>query len=100
MSNPVTVSSSTRALSPALIATLRSLTAGQNIRLTQTVRVGRRLWTTTVTGVFRSLNHLATGVTTDRLPEDDVIVPVVHFTKDNGEHSSITIDENSRVERV
>ncbi|WP_020472213.1 hypothetical protein [Zavarzinella formosa] len=100
MSNPTTVSSSTRKLTPAMIDTLRSLTEGQKIRLTQTVRVGRRLWTTTVNGTFRGLNYLATGVTTDRVPEDDVIVPVLHFTKENGELSSIAVDENSKVEKV
>ena len=78
---------------------LRSLAAGDKVRLTQTVRVGRRQWTTTVAGAFRHLNYLATGVTTDRIPDDDVVVPVLHFTKDNGELSSITIDENTKVEK-
>jgi hypothetical protein len=41
---------------------------------------------------------LATGLSTDRVPEDDIIVPTVHFTKDNGELSSITLDEHSRIE--
>lgn len=100
MSNPISVESSTRRVSPAMIETLRSLTEGQKIRLTQTVRVGRRLWTTTVNGTFRGLNYLATGVTTERIPEDDVIVPMLHFTKENGELSSIAVDENSKVEKV
>jgi hypothetical protein len=41
---------------------------------------------------------LATGLSTDRVPEDDIIVPTVHFTKDNGELSSITLDEHTRIE--
>ena len=32
------------------------------------------------------------------MKEDDIVVPVVHFTKDNGELSSITLDENTVVE--
>ena len=44
------------------------------------------------------LNHLATGLATDRVPEDDVILVAVHFTKDNGELSSITLDEHTQVE--
>jgi hypothetical protein len=32
------------------------------------------------------------------VPQDDIIVPVVHFTKDNGELSSVTLDEHSRIE--
>ena len=32
--------------------------------------------------------------------EDDIVVVTVHFTKDNGELSSVTLDENSKVEVV
>ena len=73
---------------------------GQRIKITQTVRVGRKTWPASVTGTFRGLNYLATGLATDRVPEDDIVVIVVHFTKDNGELSSITLDENSKVEVV
>ncbi len=35
--------------------------------------------------MFRNVNFLATGLATDRVPEDDIVVVTVHFTKDNGE---------------
>ena len=38
------------------------------------------------------------GLATQRLPEDDIVVVTVHFTKDNGELSSIALDEQSKVE--
>jgi hypothetical protein len=88
----------TRPLSPELVQTLNRLQPGQRIKLIQTVRVGARTWTATTVGTFRGVNYLATGLATDRVPEDDIVVPVVHFTKDNGELSSITLDEHSRVE--
>jgi hypothetical protein len=90
--------SATRQPSPELVALLQSLRPGQRIRITQTVRVGFQQWATSVTGSFRSVNHLATGLATDRVPEDDIVVLVVHFTKDNGELSSITLDEQSKIE--
>jgi hypothetical protein len=90
----------TRNLDPALKELLMGLKPGTRIRVTQTVRVGSRSWPTTVEGVFRDINYLATGLSTQRVPEDDIIVPTVHFTKDNGELSSITLDEHSRVEVV
>jgi hypothetical protein len=34
------------------------------------------------------------------VPEDDIVVPVVHFTKDNGELTSISVDENTQVSVV
>jgi hypothetical protein len=101
MSSPApTIRSSTRPVDPALVALLLKLQPEQRIRITQTVRVGQREWTTTTAGTFRRLNYLATGLSTERVPEDDIIVPTVHFTKDNGELSSITLDEHSKVELI
>lgn len=97
MTTPRTITSTTRKLSPDQVETLRGLKPGQRIRVTQTVRVGARRWEAVAEGVFRELNYLATGVTTDRVPEDDIVVPVVHFAKDGGELSSISVDENTRV---
>jgi hypothetical protein len=99
MSSPSpTITSATRPVNPALAAVLRRLRPGQRIRLTQTVRVGQEQWAATVTGAFREVRYLATGLATDRVPEDDIVVPTVHFTKDNGELSSIALDEQSQVE--
>jgi hypothetical protein len=92
--------SATRPVSPALTAVLRSLKPGQRIKITQTVRVGSEQWQAVVTGVFRNVNYLVTGLATDRVPEDDIVVPMVHFTKDNGELSSVTLDEQSQIEIV
>ena len=57
-------------------------------------------WTAQVQGVFRNVNFLATGLATDRVPEDDIVVVTVHFTKDNGELSSVTLDENTQLKRA
>jgi hypothetical protein len=93
--------SSTRPVRPELTALLRGLQPGQRIRITQTVRVGQQRWQTTVTGTFRDLKYLVTGLSTDRVPEDDIVVPTVHFVKDpHGELSSIAIDEQTQVEVV
>jgi hypothetical protein len=92
--------SATWAVPPELTALLKGLKPGQRIRITQTVRVGLKSWQAVVTGTFRSLNYLATGLATDRVPEDDIVVIALHFTKDNGELSSVTLDEKTRVEVV
>jgi hypothetical protein len=95
-SMPVTLP--TRQLDPSLVKLLSELKPGNRIRITQTVRVGQQSWTTTVAGSFREINYLSTGLSTDRVPDDDIVVPLVHFTKDNGELSSIALDEKSQVE--
>ena len=96
-----TMPSSTRPVRAELASVLRGLKPGQRIRIKQTVRMNSRWgFATTVEGVFRSLNYLATGLATDRVPEDDILVVAVHFTKDNGELSSVTLDTQSVVEVV
>ncbi len=90
--------SATRPVTPALVSTIERLQPGQRIRVIQRIRVGSKEWQTAAEGAFRGVNYLATGLSTDRVPEDDIIVPTVHFTKDNGEMSSITLDEHSRIE--
>ena len=90
----------TRRLDPALVELLRGLKPGDKIRIVQTVRVGKRTWEATTDGTFRSIAYLETGVTTERVKEDDLVVPVVRFTKPNGELSSISIDENTKVTRL
>ena len=93
-----TISLPTRHLDPALINLLQGLKVGERIRITQTLRGGAKTWTHEVLGSFRGINCLATGITTDRVVEDDIVVPTVHFTKDNGELTSIALDELTKVD--
>jgi hypothetical protein len=98
MKQPDTLPSSTRPIRPALATVVKSLKPGQRIRIQQTVRMNsRRGWNTAIEGVFRDVNFLATGLATDRVPEDDIVVVTVHFTKDNGELSSVTLDDHSEI---
>ncbi len=100
MAIPEGLRSSTQVIRPELADLLRSLKPGERIRVTQTVRVGLRQWEATVLGTFRGVNYLATGLATERVPQDDIVVVVVHFAKENGELSSVTLDEQSRIERA
>jgi hypothetical protein len=78
-----------------------TLQPGQRIRIQQLVKVGSSMtWTYEVIGTFRHLDSLATGLATERLKEDDIVIPVIHFTKDNQELTSVTVDENTRVEII
>lgn len=97
MSQPKEIVLPTRHLDPKLITLLKGLKTGDRIKLTHTVRVGGKTWPAETTGVFRGVNYLATGVTTERVAADDIIVPTVHFTKDNGEMASIALDERTQI---
>jgi iron-sulfur cluster repair protein YtfE (RIC family) len=94
----LTITNATGKIRPELASFLASLQQGQKLKITQSIRVGARKWTTTTTGVYRCLNYLATGLATHRVPEDDIVVPVLHFTKENEELSSIAVDEHTKVE--
>jgi hypothetical protein len=91
----------TRPIPADVMAILDRLQPGQRIRITHLVKIGSsKTWTLTVEGAFRHVDSLATGLATDRLREDDIVIPVVHFTKDNKEMSSISVDEHTLIEAV
>jgi hypothetical protein len=87
----------TRQLDPELQARLLNFKPGDRIRVVQLVTVGTASWNVELVGAFHSLRYLQTGITTQRVQADDVIVPVVFFTKDNLELTSITLDERTQV---
>lgn len=89
-----------RRLDPAVVDVLKSLVVGDKVRITQRVRVGAKVWHAVATGTFRGVNYLSTGTTTEREKEDAIVVPTVHFTKDSGELSSVTLDEYTKVEKL
>jgi hypothetical protein len=90
----------TRRLDPALVDLLRGLKPGDRLRIVQTVRVGAKKWEAATDGTFRGLAYLETGITTERVKEDDLVVPVLRFTKPNGELSSVAIDEHTKVTKL
>ncbi len=98
MSDAAELPFTTMKIKPELATVLRQLRTGQKLRVTQTVRVGSQSWPAVVTGTFRHLGSLATGIATHRLPQDDIIVPTLHLTKDNKELTSLTLDEHTRIE--
>lgn len=100
MNSPERIILPTRTLDAGILNTLKSLKVGDRITVTQTVRVGAKTWPAEATGVYRGINYLSTGVTTERVKEDDIVLPTVHFTKDNGELTSICLDEHTKLAKV
>ena len=99
MTTPRDVTLPSRRLDPAVVQLLKQLKPGDRVTLTHTVRVGARSWPATATGTYRGVNYLSTGVTTDRVAADDIVVPTVHFARDDGELGSVALDENTIISR-
>jgi hypothetical protein len=100
MSTPADVTLPSRRLDPAVAQVLKELKPGDRVTITHTVRVGGRSWPATATGRFRGVNYLSTGVTTDRVAADDIVVPTVHFARDDGELGSVALDEHTKIARA
>ena len=91
----------TRPIPAEVLNKLEQLKPGQRLRITQRVKVGStKTWEFSVEGIFRHVDSLATGLATERLREDDIVIPVVHFTKDNHEMSSISVDEHTKIDII
>lgn len=95
--------SSTRPIPAELVTILQGLKKGQKIRITRDMVINsRHKWAAApVEGVFSHINFLTTGIGTDRVPEDEIVVVAVHFLKlPQNELSSITIDQHVKIEVV
>lgn len=78
----------------------QSLRPGQQIRVTQKVRVGLRTWDTTASGIVREVWAQDMGIHTERAPDDLVWVRAILFQKPDGELTTVTLDENTHIEVV
>jgi hypothetical protein len=76
------------------------LKPGQRVRITQTVKIGSKVWPHAVEGIIRDVKFLVTGLATQRSPDDIITVATVHFMKDNKELSSIAVDERTLIEAI
>lgn len=74
------------------------LKPGQKVRITQTVKVGNRSWPSKSEGTVRDVKRLVTGLATERNSDDIFSVATIHFRKENGELSCVTVDESTVVE--
>ena len=70
---------------PKLMEFIRGLKVGDRIRITSARASGPAKMGGRRRRVYRDLNFLTTGLATQRVPDDDIVMPTLHFTKDNGE---------------
>jgi hypothetical protein len=86
---------------PGISKILGELKPGDQIRISRSVRINSsHSWAQTIEGAFVQANHLRTGLATDRVAADDIVLACVHIKKPNNEMASITIDDSTTIQKL
>jgi hypothetical protein len=79
---------------------INALEPGDRVAIEHTVRVGMRQWTTTVAGAVVRTERNRHGLHFRRNADDKVYSDVVVLKLDDGQLSSVTIDEYTVVKKL
>jgi len=78
----------------------RSLKPGDRLAVTHDVKIGFRRWTTTTTGTVVGTQRCRHGLHFRRNHDDKVFSDVIVLRRDDGELTSVTLDEFSALRKV
>ena len=78
------------------------LRPGDHVKVTQRIKVGLTIWTTSVTGIVERAQRIREGVDVKRNFDDKVFADTIVLKKDGtpGEETTVTLDEYTNIERV
>ncbi len=79
---------------------LAGLQPGDRVEIEHEVKVGFRGWRTTTRGVVVSIDRRRHGLHTDRNFDDKVYSDVIVLRRDDGELTTVTLDEFSVVRKL
>jgi hypothetical protein len=79
---------------------LTGLAPGDRLEIEHEVKVGWRVWRSTTRGVVASIDRRRHGLHTDRNFDDKVYSDVVVLRRDDGELTTVTLDEFSVVRKL
>jgi hypothetical protein len=82
------------------IETFRSLRPGDRVELTHEVKVGFRSWMTTTVGTVVKRERSRHGLHHRRNFDDRVFSDVIVIRRDDGELTTVTLDEFSKLTRL
>ena len=79
-----------------------SLRPGDRVKITQRVKVGLKIWTTTVTGTVERTERRREGLAVKRSFDDKAFADAIILQKDGGtgEETTVTMDEYTHIERT
>ena len=85
---------------PETIAVYQSLQAGDRVELQHEVKVGFRSWTTTTTGTVVATERRRHSLHHDRNFDDKVFSDLIVLKRDDGELTTVTLDEFSVLKKL
>lgn len=85
---------------PESLEVFQQLKPGDRVQLVHAVKVGFRNWTNTTVGTVVQTERRRHGLHFQRNPDDHVFSDVLVLTRDDGELTTITLDEFSELTRL
>jgi hypothetical protein len=79
-----------------------SLRPGDHVRITQRIKVGLKVWTTSVTGSVERIERRREGLAVKRNFDDKAFADLVVLKKDGtvAEETTVALDEYTQIERA
>lgn len=89
-------------MSTMTFVAFEDLRPGDHVKITQRVKVGLKVWTTTVVGTVERTERRREGLAVKRNFDDRSYSDVILLKKDGsaGEETTVTMDEYTHVERA
>jgi hypothetical protein len=86
----------------ATLVPFEELKPGDHITITQRIKVGLKIWTTSVTGTVERTDRRREGLNVRRSFDDKAFADLIILRKDGAvpEETTVTLDEYTRIERV
>jgi hypothetical protein len=85
---------------PQTLETFSQLRPGDRIEMRQEVKVGFDCWQTTVTGTVVSTERRRHGLHMQRNPDDKVFSDFILLRRDDGELTTVAIDEFCELKKI
>jgi hypothetical protein len=89
-------------MTTASLLPFEALRPGDHVKITQRIKVGLRVWQTTVTGTVERTQRRRNGLDVKRNFDDKAFTDVILLKKDGaaGEETTVAMDEFTHIERA
>ena len=90
-------------MSTSTLIAFEDLRPGDHVKITQRIKVGLKIWTTTVAGTVERTERRREGLAVKRNFDDKAYADLILLKKDGpvaGEETTVAMDEFTHVERI